>query len=126
MQFDLNLNTKTEASARQFSSLLAMGIAASGSKGGDPQTAELLNKLRITTEGTRLSIGLSLTEPEIEQFMRYAQQRRNLAQLTNGAQVTNRAQVTNQPPATPPPPARPGKIRILGLDEGDREIEVKR
>ena len=120
MQFDLNLNTKTEASARQFSSLLAMGMAASGSKSGDPQTAELLNKLRVTTEGTRLSIGLSLTEPEIEQYMRYAQQQRNLARRTNGAQVTN------QPSATPAPPAKPGKIRIVGLDEGDREIEVRR
>jgi hypothetical protein len=112
-QFEMSLAAENDAVAAQLVQLLSEKISLAQAQ--NPETAEAARKLQIGTEGNRMRVSLALTKEEFEQNLRAFQATR-LAAATASAR-----------PAAPPQPqtaAPPGKIRIYGLDEGVREIQM--
>jgi len=113
-QFEMSLATESSAMAEQLTQLISMQLTAAQAK--NPETAEVMRKLQVGTEGNRLRMSLSLTKEELEQNLRTMQATRMAAAVP--------PQSTGQTQAAPPKPKTPGKIRIYGLDEGVREIPL--
>jgi len=116
-QFEMSLATESEAVAAQLTQLLSEKIALAQAQ--SPETAETARKLHIATEGNRLRVNLALTKEELEQNVRAFQ---STHQAT--ANASARTTVPPQIKTATSPPASPGKIRIYGLDEGVREIQM--
>jgi len=116
-QFELSLATESEAAATQLTQLLSEKIAFAQAQ--SPETAEAARKLHVGTEGNRMRVSLALTKEEFEQNIRTIQAKRMAA-----GTASTHSSAPPQPgtPQSPPPP--PGKIRIYGLDEGVREIQM--
>ena len=116
-QFELSLATENEAAAAQLTQLLSEKIAFVQAQ--SPETAEAARKLHVGTEGNRMRVSLALTKEEFEQNIRTIQAKRMAA---GTASAGSSAPPQARTPQAPPPP--PGKIRIYGLDEGVREIQM--
>ncbi|MEQ1886073.1 MAG: hypothetical protein ABL967_13500 [Bryobacteraceae bacterium] len=133
---DLNLGTKTEATATMIAQLLSLQMqSALASQPSEPSLAEIAKKLQVGAQGKRMTVHLALTQAELEQSMQAVQ----AARMKTGARQTASAGATsvgtpvaaaetprvNAAPAPPPgPPPGPRKVRIYGLDEGVREITI--
>ncbi len=124
-QFEMSLAAESEAVAARLTQLLSEKIALAQAQ--SPETAEAARKLRIGTEGNRMRVSLALTKDEFEHNLRTFQATR-LAAATASARPAASSQSQPATPAQPrtaqSPPAAPGKIRIYGLDEGVREIQM--
>src|ERR1700691_2790827 len=116
----MSLSVESEAVAAQLSQLLPAEIAAAmGKQALQSQlspadlapVAEMLKRLAIQPDGAYLRISFSLTTAEFAQQMQAAQ-----------AALAARKAVTPVKPQ--PKPAAPGKVKIFGLDEGVREIQL--
>jgi hypothetical protein len=126
---DLTLVAKTEAVAQMFAGLLSTQLQAAAARPDHPQAAEMVRKINITSDGARLHVNLSLTKEEFEQQLQYAAAPRNNPSFSGPVRaegLTNSAAAASAPsgPAAPAPPPGPRKIRIVGLDEGVREIPL--
>ena len=93
-------------------------IAMAGmSQSESPQSAEMVKKVKITSEGSRVKLALALDRSELEKIIQETQNSRRIA---------------SAPKATPtraPEPAGPKTVRIIGLDSGPVEVpfsETKR
>jgi hypothetical protein len=110
--FDLSIDTKTEAAARQLAQLLSTQMeTALATKLDREQSAILMRSFRISSEGNRAALNFSLSKDELEQQMRKMQS-------SPGA-------FTSPSPAPAPKSNTPRTVKIYGLDEGVREIPWK-
>jgi hypothetical protein len=116
VNLEANLEARSETAARDLAAavqgLIAMGAMT---QADSPGAAEMLRKLQVTPGPTSVGIRLALTKAELEQSMT---QRAQAGSGTAPARPAAR-------PAQPAKPREPGKIRILGLDSGPREIPVR-
>lgn len=109
----MNIRAKDEASAATVAQAL-QGLIAMGamSQSQSPQSAEMLKKLQITTEKSRVRLALALDKSQLEQIIKEAQTSRVAAS-------------TPKTPATrAPEPTGPRAIRITGLDSGPVEVPL--
>jgi len=118
MEVEIGMQTKTEEQAMQLASLfsgplLAAMLPPTATPQG-VQAMEMLRRLQVSSEGTRMRVSLSLTAEELDDQIRRAIERRLASVSTPQSNEGSRPKPT------------PGKIRILGLDEGVREIELTR
>jgi hypothetical protein len=123
---DLNLGTKTEATAAMFAQLVSMQIqSAVAGKANDPALAELTKKFQVGAQGNRFTMRIALTKDEMERSVKAVQTARaNAGAQTASVAATPRPAAATAAPAQPAPPPGPRKVRIYGLDEGVREITI--
>jgi ribosomal protein L12E/L44/L45/RPP1/RPP2 len=108
----MNVRTKDDASAVSVAQALQGLVALGGmSQSQSPQASEVLKKIRITSESSRVKLALSLDRAELEKMIKEAQQ----------SSVTPAAKKASAP-APPPEPAGPKAVRITGLDSGPVEV----
>ncbi|MEQ1948483.1 MAG: hypothetical protein ABL995_14925 [Bryobacteraceae bacterium] len=131
---DLNLGTKTEATATMFAQLLSLQMQSSlASQTSDPSLTELAKKLQVGTQGKRMTVHLALTQAELEQSMKAVQTARaktGVRQTASAGATAGGTSVASSEAAprvntAPAPPPGPRKVRIYGLDEGVREITIE-
>ena len=120
MQFELALATENEAVASQMAQMMSGPLSAMMlTQSGHPETAEMLKRLHVDTDSAHVRMSFALTADELAQQIKTAQ-----------ASMAARAQAGTQPTAprpmvrTQPKPATPGKVKIYGLDEGVKEIQL--
>ena len=107
----MNVRTKDDASAVSVAQAL-QGLVALGamSQSQSPQAGEVLKKIRITSENSRVKLALSLDRSELEKMIKEAQSSAMAAPAKAVA------------PAPAPAPAGPKTVRITGLDSGPIEV----
>ena len=111
MELELNLNIKNEQAAQQFAQLLSSQLQLAMLAQADiPGAAEVFRKLAVRAEGKQMRVHLTLTKEEVEQQLRTLQ--------------SARAATPGAPTAHSQIPTKPGKVKIYGLDEGVREIQL--
>jgi ribosomal protein L12E/L44/L45/RPP1/RPP2 len=81
------------------------------SQSQSPQAGEVLKKIRITPENSRVKLALSLDRSELEKMIKEAQ--------SSAASVPKKSAI-----APPAEPAGPRTVRITGLDSGPVEVPL--
>ena len=108
----VNIRTKDDAAAQSMQQGLQGLIAMAGmSQSENPQSAEMIKKIRITAENSRVKLALALDRAELEKLIKEMK--------PSGKPLTATT------PATIPQPAGPKSIRITGLDSGPVEVPFK-
>ena len=108
----VNILTKDDAAAQSMQQTLQGLIAMAGmSQSENPQSAEMIKKIRITAENARVKLALALDRAELEKIIK---------EMKPGVKTSPATA-----PATHPEPAGPKSIRITGLDSGPVEVPVK-
>ena len=147
LAFELNVLAQSEAMAQMMSQMVSSQLASavSSSQIDNAQARELATRLQVNAEGKRVHLSLHLTQDEVEHQLRAAQSNRALADAINRNQPQPELRAAAKPEpreakpgprdAKPesrievvreqPKPAPSRKIRIVGLDEGPREIDLK-
>jgi hypothetical protein len=121
MSFDVGTTSVQSAGAL---AVLMQGAVAS------PQVKSILRDLAVRADGTRVNLSASLDVAQLEtgvkaMFAGSMQGHRGLLDwVTQGSQPTSQVAVAVTPKVTQPPAPPPQRktIRIVGLDEGTREI----
>jgi ribosomal protein L12E/L44/L45/RPP1/RPP2 len=115
----MNVRTKDDASATAVAQAL-QGLIALGamSQSDSPQAGEVLKKIRITPENSRVKLALSLDRSELEKMIKEAQSGSASAPKKTAA----RTPAPTRAPARAPEPAGPKTVRITGLDSGPVEV----
>jgi hypothetical protein len=110
----LNVRTKDDAAAATVAQAL-QGLIALGamSQSQSPQAGEVLKKIKIAPESSRVKLALSIDRSELEKMIKEA--RATAAAPKNTAALA---------PAPAPEPKGPRTIRITGLDSGPVELPV--
>ena len=105
----MNIRTKDDASATAVAQAL-QGLIAIGamSQSQSPQASEVLKKIRIAPENSRVKLALSLDRTELEKMIKEAQSSATLAPKKTAAPAPERA--------------GPKTVRIIGLDNGPVEV----
>ena len=120
LTIDSMISLLTEASAKQLVSELSKLLkTAIKDKMGEPAMLDLEKKLKISSEGSVVRIGMHLTAQEVDKNAKlYAATRKQM--------VGSVPDVRSPAGSTPASPKQPKTvIRIEGLDEGTREIPYK-
>jgi ribosomal protein L12E/L44/L45/RPP1/RPP2 len=107
----VNVRTKDDSSAQSMAQALQglLAMAAMG-QSESPQAAEMIKKIKITSESSQVKLALALDQSELEKMIKEAQAARTAAPKTAAA------------PA--PAPSGPKSIRISGLDGGPVEVPL--
>lgn len=139
LKLEVNLGTKSDATAQLFAGLLTTQLEAAAAQPGNTQAVEMLKKIQVGTQGNRLSLNVSLSKDELEQQIQLAQAARFKPQARRSANSAVRPStgsltpqsepISSQPSsekAKPAEPQAPRKVRIFGLDDGVREIALDR
>jgi hypothetical protein len=105
----MNIRTKDDASATAVAQAL-QGLIAIGamSQSQSPQASEVLKKIRIAPENSRVKLALSLDRSELEKMIKEAQSSATSAPKKTAAPAPERA--------------GPKTVRIIGLDNGPVEV----
>jgi ribosomal protein L12E/L44/L45/RPP1/RPP2 len=105
----MNIRTKDDASATAVAQAL-QGLIAIGamSQSQSPQASEVLKKIRIAPENSRVKLALSLDRNELEKMIKEAQSSATSAPKKTAAPAPERA--------------GPKTVRIIGLDNGPVEV----
>ena len=99
-QFELSLATENEAAATQMAQMFATQIQmALASQPNPPETAEMVQKLKIDSSGNRMRVSLALTKDEFAAQLQAAQ----TARLQAAAAAPQRRRPR---PHVPPSPER--------------------
>lgn len=105
---EVNLHARSDSSARDLATAVQGLVAmAALEQTGSADATELLRKIQVGVGSSTVVLRLALTPADLE---RGFEQRRQTAAV---------------PVAGPNPPQGPKKIRIVGLEEGPREVLVK-
>ncbi len=105
LRFELDLSTKTPGSAKALSQQLAAMVTLAIASNPDVQEgADIVRKLEVGSEETRMSVKLALNQEEVDRMIHTMKARQNVSSVQ------------------PPPDDKPKTIKIVGLDEGVREI----
>jgi hypothetical protein len=107
----VNIRTRDAESAVSMAQTL-QGLMAMGamSQSQSPQVGELVKKIRIVTQSSRVSLSLSLDQNEVKKMVEQAK-----TSFAAGSTASSAARAT--------PPASRGPIRIIGLDGGPIEVQ---
>jgi len=126
IRFDLAVNAKTEESAQMMASMVNSQLQMAAMNPKNQQAKEIMDKLQFTANGRRLSMHIALSKEEVEQQIQLARAARMSAAPARDVSASPAAASTAPAPAAPKPaePQGPRKIRIIGLDEGVREIPL--
>jgi hypothetical protein len=109
----LNIRTKDDASAESMMQGLQGLIAmAAMSQSQSPQSVEMIKKIRISSENSRVKLALALDQSELEKIVKEMQ----------SAKATPAPKTAAAPT---PASAGPKSIRITGLDSGPIEVPLK-
>ncbi len=129
--FDINVVTESDDVAQAISQMVTSQLqsAVSSSQIDNAQALELASQVKVSSDGKRVRLSLQLSADELEHQLRALQTNRALADLMekNRPQPELRAEARPKLDPVKPAPPKPvsRKIRIIGLDEGVREIEMK-
>ena len=109
----LNVRTKDDAAAVSVAQAL-QGLIALGamSQSQSPQAGEVLKKIRVASENSRVKLALTLDKSELERMIKEAQAGAKAAPKSKAALA----------PAPTPEPTGPKVLRITGLDSGLVEV----
>jgi hypothetical protein len=129
---EVNLGAKTPESAAELAAgaklMLGMLLASHQPKEGGPNLAE---KLHIGAEKSLVTLALHLNQDELQSGIRQFTSSVKAGVMASSAPggadgAPDQAWAWEQSkPAAPPPAPRDRKVRIYGLDEGTREIEMQ-
>ena len=135
--FNLNIamTTKTNAGALMFAQLISSQLqSAIAAKMDDQQAAEALKRITVNTNGNTMQIQIAMSKEELQDNMRRMQEQRGkggvrLAGRQPALGVTTTASATANSttaavPTAPPALPKPRVIKIYGLDDGDKEIQL--
>ena len=135
--FNLNiaLTTKTEAAAQMFAQLISSQLqSAITAKMDDQEAAEALKRIKVNTNGNTMQVQIAMSKEELLDNIRKMQEQRahegvRLAghRPTLGVTTTASATATSATaavPTVPQAPPKPRVIKIYGLDDGDKEIQL--
>jgi hypothetical protein len=137
---DVTLATKTEAAAQAMSQLfLTQMKSALASKMDDQMAAEFWKKVKVGADGGRLRVQIALNKEELAANIKMMQEQQasggpaKFASRTTTESPSTRSAspppAVSQPAFVAPPPVAPPKpriIKIYGLDEGVREVNLDR
>ncbi len=114
-----NLEAQSPAGARDLAAAI-QGLAAMAAMGRNetPEAAELVRKLQITQAESGVGLRLALTKAELEQAMT-----RRMEARADPSAPRPAARPAAAPQAAKP--SEPRRIRIIGADQGVREIPVR-
>ena len=127
---DLSLATKTEAGAQMFAQLLSSQMqSAMAAKMDDQTAAETLKRVKVSANGRSMQIQIAMTKDELLENMRRMQEQRSNGgtRLARGPAAMGSSAMTTAStlaPAEPPAPPKPRVIKIYGLDDGTKEIQL--
>jgi len=108
----VNIGAKDDAAAQSMQQALQGLIAMAGmSQSENPQSAEMIKKIRITAENSRVKLALALDRAELEKIIAEMKPKGKPLPATT--------------PVTPPQPAGPKSIRITGLESGPVVVPVQ-
>jgi len=136
---DISLATKTEAGAQALAQLFATQMQSAVNAKLDGQKAQdFWSKVKMGADGKRIQVQIAMTKEELRENIRLAQEQRapqtsgkpsvaawvmpgnNSAALTVGGPKP----VTKVQPTAPAKPPAPRVVKIYGLDDGVREIQL--
>ena len=114
----VNVRTKDAPSAGQVLQTLQglIGVAAL-SQSQNPQAADMLRKLQLSSNGSQVKLALSLDQSELDKMIKEAQ----AARANPPAAPRSPTAINGIRPPAPPPP---GTVRITGLDGGPVEVPM--
>ena len=113
----MNVRTKDDASAAAVAQALQGFIALGAmSQSQSPQAGEVLKKIRITPENSRVKLALSIDRSELEKMIKEAQ--------SGAASAPKKVAARTPAPVRAPEPAGPKTVRISGLDGGTVEVPL--
>jgi hypothetical protein len=128
--FNLNiaLATKTDAGAQMFAQLFSSQLqSAIDAKMDDQEAAEALKRIKVNTNGNTMQVQIAMSKEELLDNIRKMQEQRANGGVRPaghrpalGVTTTASAAV----PAVPPAPPKPRVIKIYGLDDGEKEIQL--
>ena len=138
---DISLATKTEVGAQSLAQLLTAQMqTAVGSKMDAAKAADFWRKVKVGADGRRMQVQIALTKEELQENIRLMQQQRAASQTsvasTSSSAAPAAVRITtpggttpitvSQPQAVSQPagPPKPRSIKIYGLDDGVREIQL--
>lgn len=109
---ELNLATKTPEAAQQMARMLTAQLQlAMAGKVNNQQAAEMMRKMQISTDGSKVGIRIEASREEVE---------RNIREMQKSPLF---GAVPGMKPA-PPSPA-PGTIKVYGMEGGVREVPAE-
>jgi hypothetical protein len=108
LSLDAVLMSATESEAKKIAANLKDAI---------PALPAIAQSLRVTASGTNVKVTLAVNSSELS-----SQTRRDAEPLRQGAAT----EITKVDPPPPPQPRKPAVIRVYGLDEGVKEIVLKK
>ena len=128
----IGLDTKTEAGAQMLSNLISTQMqTAVSAKLDDQKAAEFWRKVKVSSEGKRMQLRVALTKEELAENIRIMQEQRSALPSAKSAAsmrvnsgdvaVSGPGLVTTTHPAAPP---QPRSVKIYGLDDGVRVINL--
>jgi hypothetical protein len=117
LHLDVSVSTKSPETAQMLAGLVSQQLRQFPAGTVDEQTAELMRKVQVDSEGERARLTLALSKEELERQIQAAQTNRALAAAAPRpvATVTTIPKEEDRGPKT---------IKILGLDDGIREIPL--
>jgi hypothetical protein len=133
--FNLNIamTTKTDAGAQMFAQLISSQLqSAIDAKMDDQEAAEVLKRIKVNTNGNTMQVQIAMSKEELLDNIRKMQEQRarggvRLASHHPMLGVTTTTTATRASvavPAAPPAPPKPRIIKIYGLDDGTKEIQL--
>jgi hypothetical protein len=137
MNMDFNLATKTEADAQAMSQLFLSQMQTAVAPKMDPQMAEQFwKKVKVGADGPRMRVQIALTKEELAANIRTMQEHKpgdaasRFAVRSPSVEpgTASAPMFPAQPVATiqPVAPPKPRVIKIYGLDDGVREVNLDR
>jgi len=126
LRLDFAITAKTEATAQMMVALVTAQMQMAANNPNTPQAAEFLDKLQVSAQGARMTMHVALSQEELDRQMQAVQSARMAGVQRRSQPSGTAATVPSESKPLVPQPEAPGprKIRIVGLDDGVREIPL--
>ena len=122
IELQLAVATENETVANQMAQMLSGQLSlAMLTQTADPWAADMAKRLHVDTEGAHVRVSFALTADEFAEQLRKSQ---TMMTARAGVGAHGADVQTSSEPAKPQPKPVPGKVKIYGLDEGVKEIQL--
>jgi hypothetical protein len=121
MAMRANLITKTGESAKSLATTLQTLMLLAAQNDKDPQAAEMVRKLAITPAGRSVTLGLTLSQVELDAMIKQRATQTATRSFSGPPRISGPAEVATQVPSAAPE-STSKTIRITGLDGGPVEF----